>query len=162
MALPSIAWGFDVEGYRARAELTLAEINTKRLPDSTATLARLDQMIAVGAAGIREYAAKHPKYARLMEAANVDVPAMKNMTDVQLEEKWGEDGTGGDAVGIPLKTLGEASVQRAYLELVVGPAHQYILIKKWESAKRPKWLEQARDEAVELLKHLETISDTPE
>jgi hypothetical protein len=41
--------------------------------------------------------------------------------------------------------------------LVVGPATQYIFVKKWQSAKRAKWLEQARDEAVELLKHLETI-----
>jgi hypothetical protein len=39
----------------------------------------------------------------------------------------------------------------------VGPSTQYILIKKWQSAKRARWLEQARDEAVELLKHLESI-----
>ena len=42
---------------------------------------------------------------------------------------------------------------------VVGPAHQYIFVKKWESAKKARWLEQARDEAVELLKHLEAVSN---
>lgn len=151
------AWAFDLNGFKARAQTTLAEYNAKRLADSNATLARLDEMIAIGAVGMREYGAKHPKYAKLMEAAIADVPAMKAMTDVQLEEKWGETGTAGDAAGVPLKSLGEESEQRAYLELVVGPATQYIFVKKWQSAKRSKWLEQARDEAVELLKHLETI-----
>jgi hypothetical protein len=153
----SDARAFDLNGFKARAETTLAEYNAKRLADSNATLARLDEMIAIGAVGTRQYGVSHPKYARLMDAAIADVPTMKGMTDVQIEEKWGETGTGGDAVGVPLKSLGENSEQRAYLELVVGPATQYIFVKKWQSAKRAKWLEQARDEAVELLKHLETI-----
>jgi hypothetical protein len=153
----SDAWAFDVHGFKLRAETTLAEFNAKRLADSNVTLARLDEMIVIGAAGMREYGASHPKFAKLMGAAIADVQAMKGMTDVQIEEKWGESGTGGDAVGVPLKSLGENSEPRAYLELVVGPATQYIFVKKWQSTKRAKWLEQARDETVELLKHLETI-----
>jgi hypothetical protein len=160
IAVSSSAWAFDREGYKARAELTLKELNAKRLPDAKATLARLDEMIALGIVGIKEYAAQQPKYAKLMDAAIADSQSMKRMTDVQLEEKWGEQGTGGDAVGVPLKTLADFGVQRAYLELVVGPAHQYIFIKKWESAKKARWLEQARDEAVELMKHLESISSS--
>ena len=156
-AVFSGAWAFDVNGFKARAETTLAEYNAKRLADSNVTLARLDEMIAIGAVGMRQYGVSHPKYARLMDAAIADVPAMKAMTDVQIEEKWGETGTGGNAVGVSLKSLSENSEQRAYLELVVGPATQYIFVKKWQSTKRAKWLEQARDEAVELLKHLETI-----
>lgn len=157
VASASHAWAFDKDGYKARAETTLAELNTKRLTDSKATLARLDQMIAMGITGMKEYGAKQPKYARLMDAAAADCQAVKEMTDVQMEEKWGETGWGGDAVGVPLKTLGDFSVERAYLELGLGPAHQYIFIKKWETAKKTRWLEQARDEAVELLKHLNDI-----
>ena len=70
-----------------------------------------------------------------MDAAIANVQAMKQMTDVQIEEKWGETGTGGDDAGVPLKSLGENSEQRAYLELVVGPATQYIFIKKARKAK---------------------------
>jgi hypothetical protein len=154
----SAAWAFDRAGYQERAETTLAELNAKRLADSKATLARLDEMIVMGIVGMREYAASRPKYAKLMEAAIADVPAMKEMTDVQLEKKWGENGTAGDAVGVPLKSLADFGEERAYLELAVGPAHQYIFIKKWESAKKARWLEQARDEAVELLKHLESLN----
>jgi hypothetical protein len=153
----SDAKDFDRDGFKARAEATLAELNTKQLVDSKATLARLDEMIAIGIVGAKEYGAQHPKYTKLMDTAVADSQAMKRMTDVQLEDKWGEQGTGGDAVGVPLKSLADFGQQRAYLELVVGPAHQYIFVQKWETAKKPRWLEQARNEAVELLKHLEAI-----
>jgi len=151
------ARAFDLNGFKTRAEVTLAELNTKRLADSNATLARLDEMIAIGIVGMKEYGAQNPKYAKLMNAAIADAQAMKGMTDVQIEEKWGETGTAGDAVGIPLKSLAETGEQRAFLELVVAPATQYIFVKKWQSAKKAHWLEEARDEGVELLKHLEVI-----
>ena len=157
VSAPSAASAFDLGGYRARAEATLAELNAKRLADSNATLARLDEMIALGSAGVREYGARHPQYAKLMDAVVADSQAMKGMTDVELEEKWGEAGTGGDAVGVPLKSLPEHGQERDYIELVVGPAQQYILVKQWQSTKKARWLEQARDEAVELLKHLEDM-----
>ena len=156
-ACSSGAWAFDRDGFKSRAEANLAEFNTKRLADSKVTLARLDEMIAIGIVGMKEFSARQPKYAKLMEAAIADSQAMKAMTDVQIEEKWGEKGTAGDAIGIPLKSLSDFGEERAYLELAVGPAHQYIFVKKWVSAQRARWLEQARDEAVELLKHLQSV-----
>jgi hypothetical protein len=48
---------------------------------------------------------------------------MKAMTDAEIEDKWGEKGTGGDSLGIPLKSLPQFGEERAYLELIVGPAH---------------------------------------
>jgi hypothetical protein len=153
----STASAFDLGGYKARAEATLAELNAKRLANSKATLARLDEMVALGIVGVREYSAHHPQYAKLMDAVVADSQAMKGMTDVALEDKWGETGTGGDAVGIPLKSLPEHGQERDYIELVVGPAQQYILVKQWQSTKKARWLEQARGEAVELLKHLKEM-----
>jgi hypothetical protein len=38
----STSWAFDLGGYKARADTTLAEFNAKKLSDSKATLARLD------------------------------------------------------------------------------------------------------------------------
>jgi hypothetical protein len=157
LAASGTAAAFDREGYKVRAEATLAELNAKRISDIKGTLARLDEMMTIGIGAIQEYAGKEPKYAKLMNAAIADVPSMKGMTDVQLEEKWGEKGTGGDAVGIRLQNLDEAGIERAYLELVVGPAHQYVFIKRWQTTNKSRLLEQARDEAVELLKHFEAI-----
>ena len=146
----SSAWAFDLNGYKSRAEATLAELNAKQLPDSKATLARLDEMIAMGIVGVKEFAAHQPKYAKLMNAAIADAQAMKGMTDAQLEEKWGENGSGGDAVGIPLKSLGESSAPRAYLELIVSPAMQYVYIRRWQAVKKVRFLEQATEEMGEL------------
>jgi hypothetical protein len=52
------ARAFDKAGYKARAETTLAELNTKQLADSRATLARLDEMIAIGMVGMKELVPK--------------------------------------------------------------------------------------------------------
>jgi hypothetical protein len=150
----SASWAFDIGGYKGRADTTLAELNARNLPDSKATLARIDEMIAIGMAGMKEYSEHEPRYAKLMEAAIADSQAMKTMTDVELEEKWGENGYGGDAVGVPLKSLNEFGTPRTYLELIVAPAEQYIYIRKWQSARKARWLEQARNEAVELSKRL--------
>ena len=154
-ASPALA--FDRAGFQSRLDATLAELQTKRLADSKATLARLDEMIELGKAGIKEYAAKQPKYAKLMEAVVADAAAMKGMTDPEIEDKWGEKGNGGDAVGVPLKSLDQFGEERAYMELVVGPAHTYLLIAKWQSAQKARWLDQAKDEVSELAEHMKKV-----
>lgn len=42
------AWAFDMDGYKSRLSTTLAEVGTKSLTNSKATLARLDEMVAIG------------------------------------------------------------------------------------------------------------------
>jgi hypothetical protein len=153
----SAAWAVDMEGYRSRLSATLAEVNTKSLPNSKATLARLDEMVAIGVVGAKEYAAKQPRFAKLMDAVVADAGPMKNYTDAEIEDKWGENGNAGDAIGVPLKSLGQFDATRAAMELIIGPAHAYIFIKKWESAPRARWLEQARDELSELQEHLKQV-----
>src|SRR3954471_16366762 len=51
----STSWAFDIGNYKARADTTLVELNAKNLPDSKATLARLDEMIAIRIVGMKEY-----------------------------------------------------------------------------------------------------------
>jgi hypothetical protein len=157
MSLSSV-WAFDQAGFVSRLEATKAELATKSLSDSKATLARLGEMMTLGAAGVKEYGAKQPKFARLMDAIVADAEAMKGFTDPEIEAKWGEQGVGGDAAGVPLKSLGQYDETRAALELVVGPAHAYILIKKWETARKVRWLDQAKDELTELSEHLKHVN----
>jgi hypothetical protein len=84
----SIAWAFDLNAHRSRAEVTLAEFNDQQLPDSRATWARLDEMIAIGSIAMKEYGTRQPEYAKRMSTAIADSQAMKGMTDAQLEENW--------------------------------------------------------------------------
>jgi hypothetical protein len=148
------ARAYDMAGFKVRLEATKAEAATKTLVDSKATLARLDEMMKIGLAGAKEYGDRQPKFAKLMAAVVADAEPMKGFTDAEIEGKWGEQGTGGDAVGIPLKSLGQFDETRAAVELIVSPAHAYIFVKKWESAQKARWLDQARDEMNELGEHL--------
>lgn len=100
------------------------------MPNSKATLARLDEMVAIGVVGAKEYAAKQPRFAKLMDAVVADAGPMKNYTDAEIEDKWGENGNAGDAIGVPLKSLGQFDATRAAMELIIGPSHAYIFIKK--------------------------------
>ncbi|MEA2741896.1 MAG: hypothetical protein QOG25_267 [Acetobacteraceae bacterium] len=151
---PASAWAFDMAGFKVRLEATKAEAATKTLVDSKATLARLDEMIKLGETGAKEYGDRQPKFAKLMAAVVADAEAMKGFTDSEIEAKWGEQGSGGDALGIPLKSLGQFDETRAAMELIVSPAHAYIFVKKWETAQKARWLDQARDELNELGEHL--------
>jgi hypothetical protein len=148
------AWAFDKVGFKSRLETTTTELATKTLVDSKATLARLDEMIKIGEAGAKEYGDRQPKFAKLMAAVTADADAMNGFTDAEIEGKWGEQGSGGDAVGIPLKSLGQFDETRAEIELIVSPAHAYIFIKKWETAQKSRWLDQAKDELTELSEHV--------
>jgi hypothetical protein len=150
-------WAMDMAGFKSRLETTKAEAAAKTLSDSKATLARLDEMIKIGVAGAKEYSDRQPKFAKLMAAVVGDVEAMKGFTDAEIEAKWGEQGTGGDAVGIPLKSLGQFDDTRAAMELIVSPAHAYIFVKKWETAQKSRWLDQAKDELTELGEHLKHV-----
>jgi hypothetical protein len=151
------ALAFDMSGFKLRLETTKAEAATKTLVDSKATLARLDEMIKIGLAGAKEYADRQPKFAKLMAAVIADAEPMKLYTDAEIEAKWGEQGTGGDASGIPLKSLGQFDETRAAMELIVSPAHAYIFVKKWETAQKARWLDQTRDEMSELDEHLKQV-----
>jgi predicted outer membrane lipoprotein len=151
------ACAFDLSGFRARLDATTAEVKAKSIGDPKATLARLDEMIELGKVGAQEYATRQPKFARLMSAAIADAEAMRALTDTQIEDKWGENGSAGDAVGVPLKSLGQFDETRAYLELMVSPAHTYIFLKKWQSGHKSQMLDKASDELAELAEHLKQV-----
>ncbi|MFO1060570.1 MAG: hypothetical protein U1E53_26810 [Dongiaceae bacterium] len=152
-AAPALA--FDAAGYQTRLEATQADVAGKTLANPDATLARLDEMIEIGIAAAREYAAKEPKYAKLMEAVIANASDMKTYSETQLEEIWGEEGSGGDAVGFKLSSIGAEDPPRNVMELIVAPSMAAILVRKWETTQRAKWLAQAGDELKELSEHLE-------
>ena len=154
-AAPALA--FDQAGYRARLEATRAEVAGKTLAAPDATLARLDEMVAIGVAAAQEYAAREPKYAKLMEAVIANASDMKTYSETQLEALWGEEGTGGDAIGMPLSSIGAEAPPRNVMELIVAPSMAAILVKKWQATQRAKWLNQAGDELKELGEHLEQV-----
>lgn len=148
---------FDLQGFKARLDTTKAEMQGSTLADPKATVARLNEMIAIGKVGAKEYAARQPKFAKLMDLAVADANSMASLTDAEIEDKWGEQGTAGNAAGIPLKTLGQFDETRAYLELMVSPAHAVIFVKKYAATHKPALVEKTRDELAELSEHLKVV-----
>ena len=55
-------------------------------------------------------------------------------------------------------TVGAKNIKEMQLtELIIAPAHAYLFVKKWETAQKARWLEQARDELTELTEHLKQV-----
>ncbi len=152
------AWAFDAAGYRAKLDAVAASVQAKSLGDGSAALQQLDDMVVLGKAGAQEYAAREPKFARLMAAAVAAADGMHGMTDQEIEDSWGESGSAGDAAGVPLKSLGQFDATRAYLELMVGPSHAYIFLKKWQTTHKQILLNKATDELAELAEHLKSVN----
>lgn len=154
----SHAWAFDFAGYHAKLDAVVASVKAKSLGDGKAALAQLDELTAMGKAGAQEYAAREPKFAKLMAAAIAGADGMHSLTDEEIEDTWGENGSAGDPAGVPLKSLGQFDATRGYLELMVSPAHAYIYLKKWQSSHKQGMLDKTTDELAELAEHLKSVN----
>jgi hypothetical protein len=153
----SPVFAFDRAGYAARVEATLKEAQSGSIADPKATLARLDELTAIGMTAAKEFGAKSPKWAKLMDQLVADAPSFNKKTGVEINDKWGEEGTVGDAIGIPFKDISQFGEERAYMELVVSPNVSYELVKKWEKTKKASELKELVDENNELTDHLKVI-----
>lgn len=158
IASPHDASAFDAAGYRLRVEAILAEAKSGAIADPKATLARLDELTGIGVEAAKEFGAKTPKWAGLMNQLAADAPAFKTQTPTEINDKWGEEGTAGESAGIPFKSLAQFGAERGYMELVVSPNISYSLVKKYEKTKKGNVLKEVADECEELLHHLKDVS----
>jgi hypothetical protein len=151
------AWAFDKAAYVGKLEAVSASVKGKSLGDGKAALTQLEDMIQLGKTGAQDYGAEQPKFAKLMTAAVSDAEAMRKLTDAEIEDSWGENGSAGDAAGVPLRSLGQFDPTRASLELIVGPSHAYIFLKKWQTTHKAQLLDKTADELAELAEHIKAV-----
>jgi hypothetical protein len=155
---PTWARAMDIATYKSLVEETLKELVSGKIADVDATIRRQENLMEIGKAGCTEYAGKEPKFAKLMQSAVAGADAMKSMSPDDLEAAWGDEGSRGDAVGIPLKSLDQFSKARSYLDTVVHPATAYIWLKQYKTKKDKQALERAKGELKEVLEHLKKIT----
>lgn len=153
----SQAMAFDQTGFRNRLDSVMASVKAKSLGDGKAALAQLDEMVRLGTVGAQEYGASQPQFGKLMAAVVASSASLRELTDAEIEDLWGENGSAGDAVGVSLKSLGQFDATRAHLELIVGPSHAYIFLKKWQSTHKDALLTKTADELAELSEHLKDV-----
>lgn len=160
-AMPFFSHGataFEVSRYEALTKETIQELVAGKIANPDATLARLKQAMEIGITGCKEYIAKHPEDAPILSKVIIEAPGMTKMTAEQLEEAWGDDGTAGDSVGRPLKTVDNNGVTRGFMDLVVHPARAYDLVVEFGKSHDVHALEEAKGELVESLEHLKRAS----
>ena len=144
--------------YESLTKETIQELVAGKVPNTQATFARLDQAMQIGIAGCKEYIAKHPEDAKLLDKVIAEAPGMTTMTAEELEEAWGDEGKAGDSVGRPLKNIDNNGVTRGFLDIVVHPARAHDLIVEFDKTHDVHALEEAKGELVEALGHLKVAS----
>jgi hypothetical protein len=151
------AWAFDKAAYIGKLEAVSASVKDKSLGDGKAALTQLEELVQLGKVGAQDYGAEQPGFAKLMAATVANADDMRKLTDPEIEDLWGESGSGGDAAGVSLKSLGQFDRTRANIELVVGPSHAYIFLKKWQTTHKAQLLDKTADELAELSVHLKAV-----
>lgn len=151
------AHAMDFKTYNALTNDAIKELVTGKIADVDATLKRYETLMELGAEGVKERAKATPEDAKLMDLVLVSMPAMKQMKPEQLEEAWGDEGSAGDAIGRPLKTIDQFAQTRNYLDSVVHQARAYTFVKQWSTSHDPQALAEAKGELVEVLEHVRKI-----
>lgn len=123
---PVSSQAMDAASYRTLTSETIKELVSGDVKDVPATIARLEKAMELGIAGCKEHAAASPNDAKLMDLVVAQAPAMKAMKAEALEESWGDEGTAGDAISVPLKSIDQFSATRNYVDVVVHPARHRL------------------------------------
>jgi hypothetical protein len=155
---PSWARAMDVSSYKSLVDETLKELVSGKIADIDATLHRQEKLIEIGKAGCTEFAGIEPKYAKLMALVVASADGMKAMLPDDLEAAWGDEGSGGDTLGVPLKSLDQFSKTRSYIDTVVHPATAFLWLQQYKTKKDKQALERAKGELKEVLEHLKKIT----
>jgi hypothetical protein len=144
----------DLDGYLSLAHMTVRELVSGELADPRATQDRLKKIMQIGIETCRDRAKSNPDEARLLELVVAEAPKMTSMKPEALEDAWGDDGTAGDAAGVPLSSLDQFADVRNYLDLVVHPARAHDYIETYVQTKDRQALVQAKGELVEVIEHV--------
>lgn len=147
----------DIAGYKALISESIKEIDSGSISDLSASIARQEKAMELGLEMTKEHAKKHPEDAKLMDLVVASAPAMKSESAEDIEAKWGDEGTAADAIGKPLKSLGQFSLARSALDVVVHPARVMAFLKDYGKTKSKTALADAKGELVEVLHHAEIV-----
>ena len=154
---PSFADAADLAGYSKIVSESVQTFISGKVEDVKGLIAKQDAAIEIGIAACKEYAAKKPEAAKLLNHVIASVPKMKQMSAEQLEQAWGDEGNAGDEIGAPLSKLDQFSMVRNHLDLVVHPARARAFLMEYASTKSRGVIDEAKAELVEVLEHAKKI-----
>jgi hypothetical protein len=147
----------DLAGYSKLVTETLQSFISGKVDNIPALVAKQDAAIEIGIAACTEHAATHPDVAKLLQLVIASVPKMKTMSAEKLEDVWGDEGTGGDEIGMPLSKIGQFGEVRNFLDLIVHPARARAYLTEFQASKSKSAIDEAKAELVEVLEHVKKI-----
>ena len=151
------ALAMDFAAYEKVTKETLQVLASAKVDDVAKLIALQDQAMAIGIEGCKEYAIARPEHAALMNLVITSSAGMLGMKADDLEAKWGDEGTAGDAIGVDFKKIGQFDPVRNQLDVVVHPARARAYLTDYSKSKKPQDLEDAKGELIEVLEHLQKL-----
>lgn len=151
-----IASAADLDSYTKIAKTTMNQVTNGSVGDIDKLIAMQEQLISIGQSAIKEYAAKNPSAAKMLNLVNENANKMKTMSMAEIEEQWHEKGYL-KSKGISGPLLEEKSVTGSLMDTVVHPATAIIALNEYKKTKDKKLLQQVHDELEEVVHHVERI-----
>lgn len=147
----------DLDRYLTLTQMTVKELVSGTLADPRATQDRLKKIMEIGIEACRDRIKANPGEAKLLELVIAEAPKMVTMKPEALEDAWGDEGTAGEAVGVPLSSLDQFSEVRNFLDIVVHPARAHDFIESYVQTKDRQALVQAKGELIEVIEHVKLM-----
>jgi hypothetical protein len=146
----------DLDSYTKIAKTTMNQVSSGSVGDVDKLIAMQEQLISIGQSAIKEYVAKNPNSAKMLNLVNENANKMKGMSLAQIEKEWHEKGFL-KSKGIDAALMKEKSVTGSLMDTVVHPATAIIALNEYKKTKDKKLLQQVHDELEEVVHHVERI-----
>ena len=149
------AFAMQTAEFKAIVTDTIAQIESGDV-DVARLIGLQEQLIAIGVAGAREYAATSPGDALVMNFVADSADRMVAMDLDGIEEAWHE-GAALNEIGVDIESLDHFGPVISHMDAIVHPATAILALREYGSTGDRAYLLQVRDELSEVVEHLTHI-----
>lgn len=147
----------DVGHYGTVATEVIRESMKGSGADTDKMVRQCEELIQMGIASSRAYAAENPQYEKLLTLTADNANGMKAMSLEQIEEEWHEFGLL-LRHGIDAESIEHFGAAISLMDTIVHPATSIIAIHAYQQERDEEYLEQVKAELSEVLEHIKHIN----
>lgn len=155
MAMMFNAFAMDLDRYEKIARQTIEQIDSGKV-DIDQMMADQEELVKLGVAACREYAAAEPDKAKMMNIVADNGDKMKSLTLEEIENKWHEGGVLKEN-GIDISAFDHFDKAMCYSEMVIHPATVCICLNEYKKTGDKAHLDQAKAELSEVVEHVKYV-----